>query len=101
MASSRESDERTNVIGDPMRVRPVRLFTLSTCSHCKAAKRFLDDHGVDYEFTDVDLLTGKAKAEVVEEMKRYNPRLTFPTILIGDSVIVGNRQDEIAKELDL
>jgi len=36
----------------------VRMYTLSTCSHCKAAKKFMKDHGVVMLCTDVDLLTG-------------------------------------------
>ncbi len=81
--------------------QPVRMYTLSTCSHCKAAKKFLSDHGVKYEFTDVDLLTGDDQAAVVQQMKKVNPQLTFPTILIGEYVIIGNREDQIREALDL
>ena len=77
--------------------KPVKMFTLSTCSHCMGAKRFFDDAGIAYDFTDVDLLGPDA----LEEMKKYNPGCTFPTIIIGDKVIVGNRQDEIRKALGL
>ena len=30
-----------------------KLYSLSTCSHCKACKRFLGECGIEYEFTDV------------------------------------------------
>ena len=82
-------------------VGPVRLFTLSTCGHCKAAKAFLRDHAVSYDLTDVDLLEGEARSRAVEELRKYNPRLTFPTIIIGDRVIVGNNEPEIRKALGL
>jgi len=36
--------------------KPVNIYTLSTCSHCKATKKFLNDCAVKYDFTDVDLL---------------------------------------------
>jgi glutaredoxin-like protein NrdH len=81
--------------------KPVRMYTLSTCSHCKAAKRFLDELGVAYDFTDVDLLGPAEQAAALEEMKKYNPRTAFPTLIIGDRVIVGNRQDEIKEALGL
>ena len=81
--------------------KPVKMYTLSTCSHCKGAKRFLDESGVAYDFTDVDLLGPKEQAAALEEMKRYNPGCSFPTIIIGDRVIVGNRQDEIKEALGL
>ena len=79
----------------------VKMYTLSTCSHCRAAKKFMADNEIKYEFTDVDLLTGEDRTAVVEEMKKVNPRLTFPTIIIGAQVIIGNREDEIKEALGL
>ena len=80
---------------------PVKIYTLSTCSHCRAAKKFLNDAHVEYQFTDVDLLDGAEREAVIEEVKRLNPRCSFPTIVIGDRVIVGNKQDEIKEALGL
>ena len=82
--------------------KPVRIYTLSTCSHCKAAKKFLNDHDVAFDFTDVDLLEGEEKALIIEEVKKYNPRLTFPTIIInGDLIIIGFQDREIKEALGL
>ncbi len=81
--------------------KPVKIYTLSTCSHCKATKKFLNESNIEYEFTDVDLLEGEERQKVIDEVKRYNPRCTFPTVLIGDRVIVGHREDEIMEALDL
>ena len=41
---------------------PVKIYTLSTCSHCKATKKFLNDCAVKYEFTDVDLIDPEERA---------------------------------------
>ena len=79
----------------------VKMYTLSTCSHCRAAKRLMNDLGVQYEFVDVDLLSGSARVAIMEEVKRYNPACSFPTIIIGETVIVGNREDKIRKALGL
>jgi glutaredoxin len=79
--------------------KPVKMFTLSTCSHCKAAKKFMKDNDIDCSFTDVDLLKGSEQAAVLEEMKRYNPGFSFPTILIGDETIIGFQEDKIRKAL--
>jgi glutaredoxin-like protein NrdH len=82
--------------------RTVRMFALSTCSHCKATKKFLNDYRVQFECTDVDMLDSVNKAMVLDEVKKYNPRLTFPTIIIdGDRVIIGFQEDEIKKALEL
>jgi len=81
--------------------KPVKIYTLSTCSHCKATKKFLNDCQVKYEFTDVDLLEGAERQAILEEVKKLNPRCSFPTIIIGDRVIVGYKEDEIREALGL
>lgn len=77
----------------------VKLFTLSTCGHCKKTKQLLDDCDCRYDCTDVDLLTGDEREAAIKEVKKHNPRLSFPTILIGDEVIIGFREDEIKKAI--
>jgi len=79
----------------------VKIYTLSTCSHCKAAKRFLDECTVKYDATEVDLLKGEERAAILEEVKKWNPNCSFPTIIIGDEVIVGFKEGEIRKALRL
>ena len=81
--------------------KPVKMFTLSTCSHCKATKRFLDDCKVQYDFTDVDQLEGEERKAVLEDLRKLNPRCSFPTIIIGDKVIVGFQEDLIREALEL
>lgn len=80
---------------------PVKIYTLSTCSHCKATKKLLDSYAVKYEFTDVDLLHGEKRVAILEDVKKWNPNCSFPTIIIGDKVIVGYREDEIREALGL
>ncbi len=79
----------------------VRMYTLSTCSHCKAAKKWMSDHGIEYDFTDVDLLEGQDRTDMINEVRSYNPNCTFPTILIGDEVIVGNDESKLKNALDI
>jgi glutaredoxin-like protein NrdH len=81
--------------------KKVKVYTLSTCGHCKAAKRLLDDCSVAYEFTDVDLLTGDERTEVLEDVRKLNPRCSFPTIIIEDRVIVGFKENEIKEALGM
>ena len=79
----------------------VKMYTLSTCHHCKAAKSFLTGCGVAFEFTDVDLLTGAEREAIIAEVRKLNPECSFPTIIIGDQVIVGNNEEKIRKALGL
>ncbi len=80
---------------------PVKLYTLSTCSHCKATKQFLDDCSVKFEVEDVDLLEGEERKAILEDVKKWNPKCSFPTIIIGDKVIVGFKENEIKEALGL
>ena len=79
----------------------VKVYSLSTCSHCKATKKLLDECTVQYEFTDVDLLQGRERAAILEDVKKFNPRCSFPTIIIGDKVIIGYREKEIKEALGM
>ncbi|MBN1105147.1 MAG: glutaredoxin family protein [Deltaproteobacteria bacterium] len=79
----------------------VKMYSLSTCGHCKATKKFLNDCSIQYEFTDVDLLTGDERTAVLEDVKKWNPRCSFPTIIIGDKVIVGFKEIEIKEALGI
>lgn len=78
-----------------------RIYSLSTCSHCKAAKRFLSDCSVEYSFVDVDCLKGDERKAIVADIKKLNPRCSFPTIVINDKVIVGFQENEIKEALGL
>jgi len=79
----------------------IHMYTLSTCSHCKATKQFLKDCNVQYDYTDVDLLEGDEKQLALNEIVRYNPQRSFPTILIGDKVIIGFNEKAIREALGL
>jgi glutaredoxin-like protein NrdH len=79
----------------------VKLFALSTCVHCRNTKDFLSSCGVEYECIDVDKLDGEERKKVLEQIKEINPSCSFPTIIIGDKIIVGFRSDEIKEALNL
>jgi len=81
--------------------KPIKIYTLSTCSHCKATKNLLDKCAVKYEFTDVDLLSGEERTAILEDVKKFNPECSFPTIIIGDKVIVGFQENEIRLALGI
>jgi glutaredoxin-like protein NrdH len=84
-----------------MNDKSVKMYTLSTCSHCKAAKRFLDECTVQYEFTDVDTLTGEERSAVLTDLREFNPKCSVPTIIIGRDVIIGFDESAIKKALGI
>ena len=78
-----------------------KLYSLSTCSHCRSCKKFHGDSGVVFEFTDVDLLPEDEKKATIEEIKKLTSRCAFPTVIIGEKIIVGFRENEIKEALGL
>lgn len=78
----------------------ITLFALSTCVWCRKTKQFLSDLGVEYDYVFVDNLTGQDKDEVVKEVEKWNPRCSFPTLVINDEIcIVGFKEEEIKEAL--
>ena len=79
--------------------RKVVAYTLSTCGWCKKTKELLGSMGVDFTHIDVDLLSAEERKKIEEEVKGYNPGLTFPTLVIDDGkrVITGYRAEEIRR----
>ncbi|MGZ7070212.1 MAG: glutaredoxin family protein [Methanobacterium sp.] len=78
----------------------VFLFALSTCGWCKKTRMLLEELGIDFNYIYVDLLKGDERSEVVEEVKKWNPQLSFPTVVINKKdVIVGFKADEIKEKL--
>ncbi|MGA2109431.1 MAG: glutaredoxin family protein, partial [Syntrophorhabdales bacterium] len=59
----------------------VALFTLSTCIWCKKTKALLQEMAVSYRFVDVDLLESTQREKALEELKRFNPLCSFPSLV--------------------
>ncbi len=79
----------------------VMMYALSTCIHCRSTKEFLNNCGIEYECINIDQLKGEERQRVIEEVRLHNPLCSFPTIVIGDKVIVGFREDELREALNL
>jgi len=78
----------------------VMLYALSTCGWCKKTKALLTELGVEYDYTDVDLLKGAEQDAVIKEIMKYNPACNFPTMVIDDKKsIIGFKEDEIREAL--
>jgi hypothetical protein len=56
---------------------------------------------VKYEFTDVDLVPENERKAILADVMRLNPECSFPTIIIGDTVIVGFQEGKIRAALGL
>jgi glutaredoxin len=44
---------------------------------------------------------GKERRDMLEEVRKLNNRCSFPTIVIGDQVIVGYKENDIKEALGI
>jgi glutaredoxin-like protein NrdH len=76
----------------------VVMYGLSTCVWCKKTRQLLTDLGVDFDYTYVDLLNGNAEESAIKEVKRFNPSVSFSTVIINDEqAILGFDEQAIRK----
>ena len=80
----------------------IMLYALSTCGWCKKTKELLTKLGVRFDFIYVDYLDGNDRDNTMEIVKKWNPRCSFPTLVINDKdCIVGYKEDKIKEALGL
>ena len=79
----------------------VRIYSLSTCGSCRAVKHLLAKTGLPHEIIDMDLLDEAERKLMLPELKKVNPRVSFPTIVINSRVILGNDSKAILEALYL
>lgn len=79
----------------------VLLYALSTCIWCRKTKKLLDELGVAYDFIDVDLLSGQDSQKIQQEVERWNPSGSFPTLVINNAkCIIGFEEEQIRQEFE-
>lgn len=59
------------------------FFGLSTCPYCRRAKEHLEDKHIDFKLIYVDKLEGQEKEQALDEMRKHNPAMSFPTIIVA------------------
>jgi glutaredoxin len=78
----------------------IMLYAISTCVWCKKTKRLLNSLNVEYYYIDVDLLDKKEKEKVEKEIEKWNPLVSFPTIVINDKESIdGYDEEEIRSKI--
>lgn len=79
----------------------VILYALSTCIHCRHTREFLEKNNIEFECTYVDKLQGDDRAAALDKVREANPRMSFPTMIIGPAhtVVVGYNPEAITEAL--
>ncbi len=76
--------------------KKARLYGLSTCPTCKRVKNLLDELNIKYELIEVDLLDSGEQWVTSKEVRRYNPAVTYPTLVIEE--VITEPDEEAIKE---
>ncbi len=77
--------------------KKVLIYTTPWCRDCKAAKRFLGEHGIAYE--EVDIEQDPEAAAIV--MKLNDGMRKVPTLDVEGTIVSGDRFDAARFEKDL
>lgn len=65
-------------------------------------KKFLQDHGIEFEYVDVDRSSQEDLAAIRAELERRGAPMSFPLIIIDDKVqILGFKEDKIKEALGI
>ncbi len=78
----------------------VVLFALSTCMWCKKTLKMLDENDIRYSKIFVDQLDLDQKRMVRDELRKYNDRMSYPTIKFGDKTLVGFDRKKLEEAID-
>ena len=76
-----------------MAQKRVILYSQPGCPPCYAAKHYLTSHNVAFEYKDV-----MQDPQALRELMDLNSRST-PTLLVGDSVMIGFDPEKLEKLL--
>ncbi|MFB3924868.1 MAG: glutaredoxin family protein [Syntrophales bacterium] len=79
----------------------VMLYALSTCVWCRKTKDLLKTMNVSFDYTDVDLLNAKERDEAMEEIRKWNPLCSFPSLIINNNCVVGYDEKKIRELLTI
>jgi ferredoxin-thioredoxin reductase catalytic subunit/glutaredoxin len=60
-----------------------------------------DDLAIEYRCIQADELSEDERGKAIEDLKKVNPRCSFPTVVIENHVIVGYKVQEIKEKLGI
>ena len=78
-------------------MKKIVVYTTPWCGDCKAAKRFLGEHGIAYE--EIDIEQRPEAAEIV--MKLNDGMRKVPTLDVEGTIVSGDKFNAARFEKDL
>lgn len=77
----------------------VKVYSATWCPYCRQLKQFLAENGISASITEVDKLPEAQQERAEAEMKRLTGRVSYPTVVIGNSAVAGFSPTWILKSL--
>lgn len=84
-----------------MKQHKVTLYSLSTCAYCNAIRKMFTDLEVEHTCFEADTMDKEERNNALKELKKINPKCSFPTVVIDDMVITGYQAQEIKEQLGI
>ncbi len=81
--------------------KKVILYSLSTCAFCQAIKKMFTDLNISFQCIQADELADEERKKAIKDLRKVNPKCSFPTVVVGDETIVGYKIQEIKEKLGI
>lgn len=82
----------------PENVPNTFIYALSTCHHCKRTREFLDTNKIPYTLIYIDTYPKQLYKILLERLKVYNPRGSYPTIRLANGQIITGFREQALRE---
>lgn len=82
----------------PENVPNTFIYALSTCHHCKKTREFLDTHQIPYTLIYIDTYPKQLYKILLNKLKVYNPRGSYPTIRLATGQIITGFREQALRE---
>lgn len=80
----------------------VLIYSISTCSWCNRAKKFLKENNIEYEYIDIDQCSMEDRRKIIKDIQSRGGTLAYPTLIIdNETLLTGAPQDKLKEILEL
>jgi mycoredoxin len=86
---------------NPRKWPRITVYGTRWCSDCARATRFLDHHGVPYDYADVEAENLEDHVIALNEKVGHGPRRRVPTLLIDEEIFSVPTNADLAQRLGL
>lgn len=93
-----EKQELYDLAMSPEKVPHTFIYALTTCHHCRKTRTFLEENQVPFTIIFIDEYPSTLNTALMDKLRSYNPRGSFPTIHLPSGQIVTGYREKLLKE---